>query len=69
MLDSRDIQILNILQENSRATASDISKVIKLAIPTVSDRIKRLNEKWNYTDAKERVLRFDIQRTSELLNG
>lgn len=30
---------------------------------------KRLKEKWNYTDADKRVLRFDIQRTDELING
>lgn len=29
----------------------------------------RLKEKWKYKDAKERVLRFDIQRTDELFNG
>lgn len=31
--------------------------------------IKRLKEKWNYPDADKRVLRFDIQRTEELLRG
>lgn len=31
--------------------------------------IKRLTEKWNYPDATERVLRFDIQRTNELFAG
>ena len=30
---------------------------------------ERLRTKWNYTDADERVLRFDIQRTEELFNG
>ncbi len=29
----------------------------------------RLREKWQYQDAEERVLRFDIQRTEELFNG
>lgn len=29
----------------------------------------RLKTKWNYTDASERALRFDIQRTEELING
>lgn len=28
-----------------------------------------LNQKWGYTDANNEVIRFDIQRTSELLNG
>ena len=30
---------------------------------------KRLSDKWNYNDANQRVLRFDIQRTEELFNG
>ncbi len=29
----------------------------------------RLRKKWKYSDAEERVLRFDIQRTDELFNG
>lgn len=31
--------------------------------------IKRLKEKWNIEDADKRVVRFDIQRTNELING
>jgi len=31
--------------------------------------IKRLKEKWNYGNADEIVLRFDIQRTEELFHG
>lgn len=30
---------------------------------------KRLKNKWKYKDAKQRVLRFDIQRTDELFSG
>lgn len=30
---------------------------------------KHLREKWHYADAERRVLRFDIQRTDELING
>lgn len=29
----------------------------------------RLHDKWGYMDADERVIRFDIQRTQELING
>ena len=29
----------------------------------------RLRNKWKYSDANDRVLRFDIQRTDELFNG
>lgn len=31
--------------------------------------IKRLKERWNYENAEQFVLRFDIQRTEELING
>ena len=31
--------------------------------------IKRFREKWGYSDIKERVFRFDIQRTGELIEG
>lgn len=30
---------------------------------------KHLKEKWHYSDANDRVLRFDIQRTKELFSG
>ena len=45
MFDKRDIQILEILQENGRSTASDIAKEVKLSIPAVGERIKKLTEK------------------------
>lgn len=31
--------------------------------------IKRLHDKWNYSDAARRVLRFDMRRSKELLEG
>ena len=31
--------------------------------------IKRLYTKWKHTNASNEVIRFDIQRTEELLNG
>jgi DNA (cytosine-5)-methyltransferase 1 len=34
-----------------------------------STLLHRFKTKWRYTDAEERVLRFDIQRTEELING
>ena len=45
MLDAKDIQILELLQENGRATASEISKSIQLSIPAIGERIKKLSEK------------------------
>jgi len=44
MIDSRDIQILELLQENGRATASDIAKTVQLSVPAVGERIKKLSE-------------------------
>ena len=45
MYDNRDIQILDILQNNGRSTASDIAKEVDLSIPAVGERIKKLTEK------------------------
>ena len=45
MFDKRDIQILEILQDNGRSTASDIAKKVELSIPAVGERIKKLTEK------------------------
>lgn len=45
MIDSKDIQILDLLQDNGRATASEIAKVVQLSIPAIGERIKRLSEK------------------------
>lgn len=44
MIDTRDIQILELLQENGRATASEIAKEIELSVPAVGERIKKLSE-------------------------
>ncbi len=43
-MDEKDKEILNILQENGRMTASEISDKIDLSIPTVAERIRKLNE-------------------------
>ena len=44
-MDITDIKILEILQKDGRFSASDIAKQVNLSIPSVSDRIKKLNEK------------------------
>ena len=41
-MDSIDIQILDLLKENGKVTASEISKAINLSIPAVSERIRKL---------------------------
>ncbi|MEA3287770.1 MAG: Lrp/AsnC family transcriptional regulator [Candidatus Marinimicrobia bacterium] len=45
MIDKRDIQILKLLQENGRVTASEISKGVELSIPAIGERMKKLTEK------------------------
>ena len=44
-MDTTDIKILEILQKDGRTSASEIAKQVDLSIPSVSDRIKKLNEK------------------------
>ena len=43
-MDKLDYKILNILKENGRETASDISKAIHLSVSAVLDRIKKMEE-------------------------
>ena len=45
MIDKTDISILHILQADGRASASEIAKVVKLSIPAVTERIKKLTDK------------------------
>jgi Lrp/AsnC family leucine-responsive transcriptional regulator len=45
MIDKTDISILEILQEDGRASVSDIAKAVKLSIPAAGERIKKLSEK------------------------
>lgn len=43
-MDKIDLQILKLLKDNSRSTASEISKKVKLSIPAVSERIHKLED-------------------------
>ena len=45
MVDKIDISILEIIQQDGRASASEIAKTVKLSIPAVGERIKKLTEK------------------------
>ncbi|MEK5476408.1 Lrp/AsnC family transcriptional regulator [Paenibacillus sp. FSL R5-0407] len=44
-MDSVDLQIIELLKRNSRITSSEISKAIHLSVPSVSERIRKLEEK------------------------
>lgn len=43
-MDKIDFEILELLKENGRATATQISKSVNLSVPAVSERIKNLEE-------------------------
>ncbi len=45
MIDKIDISILEIIQQDGRASVSDIAKAVKLSIPAAGERIKKLSEK------------------------
>lgn len=41
--DNIDVEILKLLQENARITASDIAGKVNLSIPSVTDRLRKLD--------------------------
>ncbi len=44
MPDSKDIEILGLLQNNARMTASEIAGQVGLSVPAITERIKKLSE-------------------------
>ena len=66
-MDSIDYAILDVLKDNARATASEISKKVSLSIPAVAERIRKLEQaqviekytvKINRTKIDKRLLAF-----------
>ena len=45
MLDDLDIKILNVLQKNARTKRNEIAEKIGLSLPSVSERLNKLEEK------------------------
>ncbi len=43
-MDSIDLSILNLLKQNAKNTASQISKKVGLSIPAVTERIRKLDD-------------------------
>lgn len=41
-MDTIDFNIIEVLKENGRATASEVSKKVNLSIPAVAERIRKL---------------------------
>ncbi len=44
MLDSKDYEILSLLQDNARITASEVASDVRLSVPAAAERIKKLTE-------------------------
>lgn len=64
MLDDLDIKILNILQKNGRTKRNVIAESIGLSIPSVSERLHKLEEKGiidgYFTRVNRKAFGYDI---------
>ena len=64
MLDDLDIKILNILQRNGRTKRNIIAESIGLSIPSVSERLHKLEERGiiegYYTKLNKKAFGYDI---------
>ncbi|MEX0648415.1 MAG: Lrp/AsnC family transcriptional regulator [Balneolaceae bacterium] len=49
-LDETDIKILNHLQQNGRAQRNRIAEIVHLSVPSVSERMRKLEEKGLISD-------------------
>src|SRR5690625_4211407 len=49
-LDETDIKILNHLQKNGRAHRNTIAEIVHLSVPSVSERMRKLEEKGLISD-------------------
>lgn len=63
-LDSIDIKILNILQENARTKRNVIAEAVGLSLPSLSDRLKKLEDngiiEGYYTKLNRNYFKYDI---------
>jgi Lrp/AsnC family leucine-responsive transcriptional regulator len=64
MVDNLDIQILKALQENGRTKRNQLAEEVKLSIPSVSERLKKLEEngiiEGYYTKVNRKAFGLDI---------
>ena len=64
MLDDLDIIILRKLQENGRTKRSELAEMIGLSIPSLSDRLKKLEDhgviEGYYTKLNRHIFGYDI---------
>lgn len=60
-MDLIDLHILDVLKDNGRATASEISKKVNLSVPAVSERMKKLED-------SEIIKQYTIKINREKMN-
>jgi Lrp/AsnC family leucine-responsive transcriptional regulator len=60
-MDLIDTKILNILKNNARITASELSKKVNLSLPAVLDRIKKM-------EASKIIEKYTVKLNREALN-
>ena len=64
MLDDLDIKILNLLQHKGRTKRNELAEVVGLSIPSISDRLHKLEEKGiiegYFTKLDKKAFGYDI---------
>jgi Lrp/AsnC family transcriptional regulator, leucine-responsive regulatory protein len=64
MIDDLDIQILKTLQQNGRTKRNELAEQVGLSIPSVSDRLKKLEDnkiiEGYYTKVNKQAFGYDI---------
>ncbi len=64
MLDNLDIKVLEILQKNGRTKRNELAEAVGLSIPSVSERLKKMEEKGiiegYYTKLNRHAFGYDI---------
>lgn len=64
MIDDLDIKILNLLQNKARIKRNELAEAVGLTIPSVSDRLSKLEEKGviegYYTRINKKAFGYDI---------
>ncbi|MBT8377594.1 MAG: Lrp/AsnC family transcriptional regulator [Ignavibacteria bacterium] len=64
MLDTTDLKILRLLQKNGRTKRNVLAEEVGLSVPSVSERLKKLEEKGiiegYYAKVKRQAFGFDI---------
>lgn len=64
MLDELDLKILRTLQQNGRTKRNELADQVQLSVPSVSERLKKLEDnkiiEGYYTKVKRQTFGYDI---------